>query len=324
MPRRRKQANQNLPKGVYKARNGGYQYIQDGRYIGMVGGRDASLSEIYARLDELKADASPFALKALIKAYKASPRYAKRKPATIRCYGFSEAALLPVFGDNDCRKLKTHHIQTWYDERHQYASSRVNKELAFLSVVFSNAIRRGWMESNPCQGVEKMVNDPRKRYITDSEYEALLTHANPMMKAAIELAYLTGLRMTDIRALTWSQVKPEIIEVTQSKTGVEIGKVITPAVDRVLKDCKRMNWGIKSLYVIHTRQGQPYSEQGFSAIFRRTRAAAGLEDLQFKDLRRKGATDYQGRAMDFTGHTDDRIANKHYDMKKRKSPSLDK
>ena len=321
MARRRK--HKGLPPNVYKANNGGYQLIIEGTYVGMVGGKDATLEEVQRNADAKRKLNQPYSLRSLIEHYKKSEEYAENSADTKRCKGYSEKQVLAVFKGDDCRKLKTHQVQRWYNERRRHAKSRVNKEIAFLSVVFGLAVSEGLMNTNPCIGVRKKHNPPRRRYVTDGEYQALVQAASPMMSAAIQLAYLTGLRQTDILNLKWSQVKNDEIDVDQSKTDVEIAKSITPAVRAALDLAKSDLCGVRSVWVIHTKGGQKYTRDGFQANFRRVKKAANLVEPQFRDLRKKGATDYEGRTRDFTGHTTDAIAERVYNLNRRKSPSLD-
>src|SRR5450432_2940192 len=79
-------------------------------------------------------------------------------------------------------------------------------EISLLSQAFMRAMRAGLVTFNPCVGVKSGRKRPRRdRYIEDRELKAILEHASPQLLVAIDLAYATGLRVSDMVALRWDQ-----------------------------------------------------------------------------------------------------------------------
>ena len=56
-------------------------------------------------------------------------------------------------------------------------------------------------------------------------------------------------------------------------------------------DRARQLGAVKSLYVVHTGRGQPYTANGIGSAWRRACARAGVKDATLKDIRAKAATD---------------------------------
>lgn len=60
---------------------------------------------------------------------------------------------------------------------------------------------------------------PRRRYVTEAEYEAAYRGMPVMVQCAMDLAVLTGLRPGDLLALERDNVTDEGLEVATRKTG---------------------------------------------------------------------------------------------------------
>src|SRR5438552_1304970 len=91
-------------------------------------------------------------------------------------------------------------------------------------------------------------------------------YAPESMPGLIDLAYLTGLRMGDLRRLTWRQIDDDVgIEVepakTQHSTGAKILIPITPAIKQVLERARAIG-KVKGTTVIHSLAGGQYSKDG--------------------------------------------------------------
>jgi integrase len=65
------------------------------------------------------------------------------------------------------------------------------------------------VDTNPCRDVRKFSEPKRERYVTDAEYNAVHKLASPMMRVAMDLAVLTGLRRGDLLTLTRHNLSDE-------------------------------------------------------------------------------------------------------------------
>lgn len=179
--------------------------------------------------------------------------------------------------------------------------------LARLSDFFRWSIRRGLRTDNPCANIRAEKPEPRRRYLTDAEWsavrDALLvgddgkrTASGPMVQVYIDLCYLLYQRTTEIRLLKWSQIDHEsaAIRFTPTKTerssGLSVEIPITPSVHEALDRARQLDDG-KSIYVVHTGRGQPYTANGIGSAWRRACVRAGVENATLRDIRAKAATD---------------------------------
>jgi integrase len=106
------------------------------------------------------------------------------------------------------------------------------KAVSLLSAIFNYAIRKEWMVSNPCLGVEKRADNKRHRYLTPQEYgklgtglaeaERLGMNANALV-AIVVLAF-TGCRKGEILNLRRSEVdlNGRCLRLEDSKTGPQL------------------------------------------------------------------------------------------------------
>ena len=317
MPRQRK-CNKHLPPRVYKRPNGYSYYPQEGGSI-KIAGKDASPAEIESAWKQAKSSRRATSLKFAKEVYEKTEAYLRLSEATKTDYQTCSVMPLKVFERTDITKLKPHHMRQYMDRRGTKTKFRANREIAWLSNVFSAMFERGLMPTNPCKGVKKFHEPARTHYVEDADYFAMLNIVPLPVKVAMEIGYCTGLRITDIREMQWSQIK-DGIEVRLSKTGVALEKEISPRLKAALDEAKKLP-GVSSLYVIHNRKGQKYTKDGFSAIWKRYMAKDEVKNkFQFRDIRKKAITDFEGETKVFSGHKTDQMAAR-YKVKPIKSPS---
>ncbi|MGF1605486.1 MAG: tyrosine-type recombinase/integrase [Rhodothalassiaceae bacterium] len=124
------------------------------------------------------------------------------------------------------------------------------------------------------------------------QVDAFLSAATPEMRIAIILALETGQRQGDLLALTWSAFDGQAIRLTQNKTGAFVTIPVTQRLKRALQnEIKRLSGtGIQSVTVLTRPDGQPWKGDHFRNVWRKTKAAAGIEGVTFNDLRGTAVT----------------------------------
>ena len=170
---------------------------------------------------------------------------------------------------------------------------QANRTLGVLSTMFSMAEVWGWRPdgSNPCRHVKRYKEFARERFLTPEETDRLGTvlreaeHDMPAAVTAFRLLLLTGCRLSEIRTLRWEQVKADVIELPDAKTG---GRVVPlgPEARAVLAAIPR---AADNPWVIAGRQSdKPLADlhRPWSLIRKR----AGLEDVRIHDLRHSFAS----------------------------------
>jgi integrase len=194
--------------------------------------------------------------------------------------------------------------------------------MALLSHVFTKAIEWGVVDRNPCREVRKQKPPPRDRYVENWEYDAFYSVAPEMIRIAMDLSVLTGLRPADLLGLTRQNLTDEGIKVIPGKSiryfpdgAVSKGKTIvigwTDTLRAVISRAKKEKPQIRNA-IICTRKGERYSIDGFNSIWYRHMQKA-LKDqsnqlkqsFQFRDLRAKSASDDSAEAATARlGHSD--------------------
>lgn len=173
--------------------------------------------------------------------------------------------------------------------------------------------------TNPVDSLRTMTVTARSRYITDSELRRIKraalvgadgqrTRSGPMLCCLIDLAYLTGQRISDLLDLRWSKrlatdkigrvVAPYIDTEgiyfkpgkTASSTGASVLIGWTPRL-RALVDRVKAIGRTNLRYVITTQDAQRYTYYGASTAWRRAVQRSGIADCHFHDLRAKALTD---------------------------------
>lgn len=314
MGRSRKDADKWMPNRVYKGKSafefrpkgGGCirlcpltapkstvwrRYEQEVKRLEMVGGTFSELVNDYMKGDYFTNDLAP------------------RTQKDYRGYWVN---VEPVFGKAKSDVIEPAHIRVYMDKRGKKSKSQANREKAFISAVFKWGYERGMVKSNPCKGVRAFKERERTRYINDAEYNLLLSVAPDHVKAAMEIAYLCGARKGDVLDMKKGQLQETGIYIKQGKTGKEQIKEWTPRLKAAIRLASSVKSTIDTMYVIHTKKGQRYTESGFDSAFRLAKKEAqrvsdkkelGLKiDFTFHDLKAKAISDYDGDKQKFSGH----------------------
>lgn len=194
-------------------------------------------------------------------------------------------------------QLKPHHVATYRDERGRDAPVRANREVALLRHVFSVALERGTVSSNPCKGVRRNPEKPRERMIEDHEYQAVYSCAEQSVRRLMALVYRTCQRPEDLIVAGPANVKRvehegheiRVLRIRQAKTGKTVDVVITGELEALVDEhlCAKTVWPT----FVHTRAGKRYTYSGLVAMFSRYVRKQGLSDFGIYDLKGKGATD---------------------------------
>lgn len=283
---------------------------------------------VLPRLEAQEAPNNDDTVASVIDAYLISPQYLKLAEKTRGEYARDLGRLKEKFGAIRYARseaeaatgefLRRMHIAGHLDGAEKKTAA--NRQVAALSSAFAVAVRSGRTEYNPCRGVERNSERPRDRLVTHGEY-AKLKHAAPdVIRIAMLLARLTGMREGDLLALTWRQVVGDEIRVTPAKTAASTGISqrirVTPSLRVVLEAAKHLRGGLRSMFVIHNSSGQGYTQSGFQSMWQRTVKKSGVVDVHFHDLRALAVTAAErrerGSGSDLAGHADPATTRRIY------------
>jgi integrase len=248
------------------------------------------------------------------------------------------------FGDRNPNDIQPRDIGRFLDV--SKGKIQRNRIIAVLSAVYTKMVGRWYCaDRNPCTGVERNESHKRTRYVTDDEYLAVYSIMPVRVQIAMALAVITAQRQGDLLNLKWEQVHDKGVDFQQGKTGK---KVTIPFVEPTKEDpapydplketlarADMLLPQIPKVYVIRTmprrvkeglrpKGGQPYTSEGFRAVWQRGMNAAvrrGLikERFTFHDLRAKSISDTESidAAMIRAGHQSMAMTRSVYDRARR-------
>jgi integrase len=226
--------------------------------------------------------------------------------STLAMYRTWSVHLSSVFGDLSPTEVTQGDVAI-YLAQCQRTSAR--GEISLLSSAYGRAMIESELTFNPCIGARcGKPRAKRTRYITDAELLAVRAKAAPLLQVAMDLAYITGLRVSDLVSVRKDQfVEAGVIE--NLKTGVRQRFELTDDLRAVLTAARSLEGRIPSLFVLSGRGGQPLNRHTVGNWWRKACKAAGVAGVVWHDLRAKAGTDRDaegGNAQEFLGHADPR------------------
>ncbi|WP_172965887.1 tyrosine-type recombinase/integrase [Achromobacter xylosoxidans] len=235
-----------------------------------------------------------------------------RRGIAQRTYDDYEGAITPLtafFGKMQPPQVQGYHVAQYLDAGAQADRAvRANREKACLSAAFSWMMRKPetGVKVNPCFGIARNPEQKRDRYVDHDEYTLIYGRASKAEQILMELIYRTLQRPEDI--ITWTTANvvnkreadgtvQRVIRNRQAKTGQIVDIRITPEMEAILAKAAPADALLgPGLHLVRTRNGDPYTYDGISAMLRRriykaVKEGELTEPFGFYDLKGKGATD---------------------------------
>jgi integrase len=269
--------------GVYE-KDGRYYRVIKNQWIGLTR-IDEGVNALYKALHDLDP-ARPGSIGDMINVYRATGMDHLAE-ATKKDYLNILLRLEHHFGKMRIGALKPSQVAVFLERRRKAGrgATRANREFAVLSSVHDFGMRQGWLDVNPCRGVRRNTESPRKRYVTNEEFLDAFNRSPEPFQDLLAFAYLTGIRATDIINLKREEhLKPEGIVFVESKTGKLHKQEWSDAVRYFVR--RSMNRQPDKAYVFTNKFGWQW---GIWAINSQL-ARLGVQ-WAFKDLRAKSQTD---------------------------------
>jgi integrase len=172
-----------------------------------------------------------------------------------------------------------------------------------LRGVMALAAREGLREGhNPVDDIPPMKLGKRTRIVTDAEIAAMKAAAlqqsrnGEALVQMIDLAVLTGQRISDVLKMRWQDITDEGVLVVQGKTGAKLLIEWSPALRAAVDACAGERDRIGHL--LKTQSGTGYRYAGIRSAWDRACVRAGIEDLNIHDLRGRAGVDALGAEED--------------------------
>lgn len=312
MGRRRVNNIGNLPPRMH-FKGGAYYYVTSGKprkWIRL----DESLAKARLKWAELEngnyGNTDRFSVR--LDQFLVSPAFQELAKNTRAQYTSAAAMLRLVFGDMSMASIKPFHIATWLDDHPHKTAANTGK--AVMSRVFDHAVRQGLVDRNPCKEISYNRIPPRDRLISDDEYRRIYEQACDVVQIAMDMAYYSGMRISDVLKVRLQDLGPDGLYSVQKKTGKRQIFAYTQPLREVIDRARSLRCSVKGMHLLCDRSGQPYEYHMFNRRWLKAVRAAGVEDVRFHDIRAKSATDAKGMGLDYQallGHSSRSMSDRY-------------
>ncbi|HEY7710593.1 MAG TPA: site-specific integrase [Candidatus Entotheonella sp.] len=188
----------------------------------------------------------------------------------------------------------------------------INRELGFLRHVFNMAIDWDKAVENPVKKIRFAREDNgRVRFLSADEETRLLAHCSDPLRPIIITALHTGLRRSELLALTWDDVDFErgliTVRAAYAKNGERRSVPMNTMLTRTLEAVRIKARGT----VFRKKDGEPYRD--FRTAFERAVTQADIPDFTFHDLRHTFASRLVMKGVDLPT-VKELMGHKHINM----------
>ena len=219
--------------------------------------------------------------------------FARYKPSTRYIASrLLETRFLPAFGEKPLDRIAPAEIRRWFDAFSRTAPGNANRALDVLRQIMNFAVARGHVETNPTRGIERNRRPRMTRFLSREEIARLHgvldaedAKGNREHADIIRLLLLTGCRKNEILRLRWSEVRDDMLELVDSKTGPR--KV--PLNARARRILARQPRG-EGAFVFPSPRDPARPRSDNLVFWFRVRREAGIEDVRLHDLRHTHAS----------------------------------
>lgn len=232
--------------------------------------------------------------------------------------------LRKVWADVRIEDVDVPMLYRWRDARGRDGKTQANRERSCLYEAFKLAVNAGTLPDNPVRFLDPFKEKARTRYVTDAEFNLVYQQATPIVRAAMVLAAVTGLRQGDLLRIRRADFGEEGLTVSTSKTGAGLLIKWSEGLRRAVVEAVGTRDFIP-LVLLSTEDGRAYTGSGFRTLWHRARERAieqaakknlELKPFTFNDLRAKAGSD--GRDWQLLGHMDRRTFERIYNRLPRR------
>lgn len=240
----------------------------------------------------------------IIASYKASPEYAKLRPATRNGYDPLLKNILDRLGTASIGVIEDRRfrgtLMDWRDEMKEHPRY-ADLHMIVLSLALRHALHQGRIDRNPAEDIPRLYKAPMdKTPWSAQEIEAYLQKCPQHLSDAFWLKLYTGLRRTDLISITWAADHGEYLLWTTSKRGVEAVIPLVPEARAFIDGLKRRQMDSKrglQPNMLLTSRGTPWTPSGYDSSFNKQRARAKVTINEHR-LRANTATFWAVQGLD--------------------------
>ncbi len=214
---------------------------------------------------------------------------------------YLNANLIPTFGNFELTKIDTLLIERFIAKRLEKGvkKSTINRDISCLKKMLNKAIDWDYLRENPLAQIKRFPekDNMRARVLSGKEEDMLLEESAKHLKPIILTALNTGMRLSEILNLQWTQIDFRAGRIRVEKT--KSGKMRFIPINDVLHEefLKLRNRNSQNPYVFfNPKTGKPLTtiKTAFNAACRR----AKIKGLWFHDLRHTFGSRLEERRVD--------------------------
>lgn len=249
--------------------------------------------------------------KEVVKEYRASKAFRALADSSKRQYEDAMLKAIELYGDKEVTKIRRADLLNTMEDMSR-TPAMANRFARVVSVVFSYALDRDYVQGNPASRLKKhRIGTWSKWY--PAEVMAVIALNDRVVSTATALAWYTGQRESDVLNIKWTDIAGDYIRVKPKKVDKGQDEVmmieIHPDLKRYLEKVPRTG-----PYICF--EDKPMSGSSFRGLFKRTIVKAGVSKT-FHGIRKgvgaflaeSGASTHQIKA--FLNHKTLRMAE-HY------------
>ena len=245
-----------------------------------------------------------------------------KRPDTIKVH--LDVHLVPTFGGTRIDRIKPSDIERWLAAKNAGGLSPgyLKRMVNTLKSILYDALREGYLTENPATKISPIKGlQARHRFLDPAEIVLLLIEAEkvePWLSDVIIFALHSGMRRGEIQDMQWADIGNlpnggKVVALGTTKSGKPRSVICTRSMIDVLDrqvECRDAS----------DDRVFPVSKMTWRRRWEKARTAAGLDDIDFHDLRRTNATQAAASGVDLRtlaariGHTDLAMLEKHYAM----------
>jgi integrase len=211
------------------------------------------------------------------------------KPRTLESYRFNSKVCARILGHLHLGEVNRWTLSDFVSTRKRLGvtDATIQRDLAFLSSVFTMANRWGWVDTNPVTSFNKKTlkeSRPRTRFITREEFARLHDAASDDLKPILVLTVETGLRKEELLGLTIASIdlRRRELHLEETKTSNPRRVPLSPLALGTIRELLERSRP-RSPYLFCKTDGAHIGnpKKAFIGACRR----AGIQDFRFHDLR---------------------------------------
>jgi hypothetical protein len=252
---------------------------------------------------------------------------------TRRGYAKNLAHIEPVFGSMCWDQVSLPILREYLDRRS--AKTQGNREMSLFSIVWGKAILWGMTRLPwPASGIKNWKNteSAREFEVTDQLFDAVYEEADDVLRACMDIASATGMRLTDVRTVRMPSNGKLRFSASKTKKAAEFEVEQSPVLSTLV--AKRQAMKAHCVMLLCTKEGRQvsagmlrdrYDEARDKAAAKALKAGdkdltQAIQSMYLRDMRKRAA-DLAGdvsEASKLLQHSSTKLTETHYRTKATK------